>query len=336
MATQVEEQQARDFLKRAEIRTMKKDLQALREVDAVKERNKIVKIKTLEEQEKEQQKKLEQIEENKLQEERAKREEVLQRNEAQEELAEKDLKNYATEQERQQIFLLESQKLALENQVDANNKDKDPALKLEKNKILLQINEVQDGLNKITDEEKKLENEQKLIIEKHQTASADAEKKSLEQRRSELDDQIQETEKKRWEVEKQMQDLDSKTKEIDQSLTQIVNENNELRNKILGIDKSLRDIYSGVIARVEEKRRGQAEEQKAKREELSRVRTGEKEKVQREQWRGQPQKDFFEKAAIPIPARQKIMESAQSEEEQRQKFINDVENWAQPPVAPKK
>ena len=50
MTTQVEEQQARDFLKRAEIRTMKKDLRVLREKDALKERDKIAKIKTLEEQ----------------------------------------------------------------------------------------------------------------------------------------------------------------------------------------------------------------------------------------------------------------------------------------------
>ena len=58
MATQAEETQAKEFLKRAEIRTMKKDLQALREVDALKERGKIAKIRTLEEQRLEQEKKL--------------------------------------------------------------------------------------------------------------------------------------------------------------------------------------------------------------------------------------------------------------------------------------
>ena len=43
-------------------------------------------------------------------------EEVLQKNEGQEKIAEKDLKNYATEQERQQIFLLESQRFGFEKQ----------------------------------------------------------------------------------------------------------------------------------------------------------------------------------------------------------------------------
>ena len=37
MVTQAEEEQAKEFLKRAEIRTMKKDLLALREVDSLKE-----------------------------------------------------------------------------------------------------------------------------------------------------------------------------------------------------------------------------------------------------------------------------------------------------------
>ena len=46
MVTQDEEAQAKEFLKRAEIRTMKKDLRALREADALGERDKIAKIKT--------------------------------------------------------------------------------------------------------------------------------------------------------------------------------------------------------------------------------------------------------------------------------------------------
>ena len=56
MVTETEELQVKEFLKRAEVKTMKKDLQALREVDALKERDKIAKIKTLEEQKLEQEK----------------------------------------------------------------------------------------------------------------------------------------------------------------------------------------------------------------------------------------------------------------------------------------
>ena len=113
MATQAEETQAKEFLKRAEIRTMKKDLLSLREVDALKERDKIAHIKTLEEQQAEQQKKIQEKESL----EKSKREDILQKNEGQERIAEKDLKNYASEQERQQIFLLESERLELAKSV---------------------------------------------------------------------------------------------------------------------------------------------------------------------------------------------------------------------------
>ena len=58
MVTVDEEVQAKEFLKRAEVRTMKKDLLAIREGDALKERDKIAHIKTLEEQRAEQAKKL--------------------------------------------------------------------------------------------------------------------------------------------------------------------------------------------------------------------------------------------------------------------------------------
>ena len=95
MVTVDEETQAKEFLKRAEIRTMRKDLRALREVDALKERDKIAKIKTLDEQLEEKNKAVAPIAvPNK---EKIEREEVLTKNEGQERIAEKDLKNYATE-----------------------------------------------------------------------------------------------------------------------------------------------------------------------------------------------------------------------------------------------
>ena len=91
MVTVDEETQAKEFLKRAEIRTMRKDLQALREVDALGERDKIAKIKTLEEQ----------LEEKRTadqmavpvkpkKDEIAQRQEILERNEGQERIAEKN------------------------------------------------------------------------------------------------------------------------------------------------------------------------------------------------------------------------------------------------------
>jgi len=327
MVTADEEIQAKEFLKRAEIRTMKKDLLSLREVDSLKERDKIVKIKTLEEQRAEQQKKLEVKDAATAATDKAGREEILTKNEGQERIAEKDLKDYATEQERQQIFLFESERLGFEKQIDAIDKEKDPALKLEKNKLLLQRRDQQEKLDSILEQEKKLEGEQKIIIEKEQTTTIASEKKGLEQARWDMDKRIQEVEKKRWETEKQIQDTEAKIKQIDISSEQLVIEKNGLRDKVLGVDKSLREIYSAVMAREEDKRRGQAEEQITKREALSKIKAGENERIQRQQWSGAstsaPKKPL--EIPVPIPVKRKLAESFRAEEEARKKFIQDVE-----------
>ena len=349
MVTEAEELQAKEFLKRAEIRTMKKDLLALREVDALGERDKIVKLKTLEEQLAEK-KKTDELAAAQTTVEKIGREEVLAKNEGQEKIAEKDLKIYATEPERQQIFLLESQRLGFEKQVDAIDKEKDPALKLEKNKLLLKKRDEQDKLNAILEEQKKLEDEQKFIIEKAQTTTIASQRKSLEDSRTDLDKKIQDVEKKRWAVEKEIENIDTRTSQIDKSSDNLVIEKNGLRDKILGVDKSLREIYTVVMAREEEKRKGLAAEQIAKREALAKVRAAEKETVQRQQWspmtiskRKEDEKEYL--SSIPKPARNKLMQSSEKEEEERKKFLSDVETWSQKkegpllkevPMAPKK
>ncbi len=342
MVTTDEETQAKEFLKRAEIRTMRKDLLALREVDTLKERDKIVKLRTLEEQIEEQKKKNEAAASAKtsVEKEKTEREEVLQKNENQEIIAEKDLKNYATEQERQQIFLLESQRLGFEKQIDSIDKEKDPETKLGKNKLLLQKRDQQAKLNSILEQEKKLENEQKFITDKEQTTTIDSQRKSLQESRQDVEKKIEDIEKTRWAAEKEVADTDINIGLIDKSLEQLVTEKNSLRDKILGVDKSLREIYSAVMAREEEKRRGQEQDQINKREALSKIRTEEREKVQREQWSPsalkQPSSSLNFRAPrtkstealekIPRPVREKPIGSSATEAEQREKFLQDVEN----------
>jgi len=250
MPTQAEETQAKEFLQRAEIRTMRKDLIKLRESDSLKERNKIATIKTLDEQLLEKQKTdlaiMAALAPNK---EKIKRNEVLQKNEKQEIIAEKDLKNYANEQERQQIFLLESQRLDFEQQINGIDQKKDSALKLQNNELMLKKRDLQNKLNKILLQEKKIEDEQKLITEKSQSTTIASERKSLESRRWDLDKQIQEIEKIRWDTEKQMQDLNSQKTLADKESEKNISDKNNLQNKILGIDKSLREIYSVIMVR---------------------------------------------------------------------------------------
>jgi len=328
MPTQQEEQQAAEFLKRAEIRTMKKDLQALREVDALKERDKIATLKTLEEQLAE--KKQVQEKEAVAKEQRAKLEQVLEKKSGEEKIAEKDLKNYATEEERQQIFLFESQRLGFEKQIDSIDKEKDPALKLEKNRLLIQRRDQEAKLNSVLEQEKKVVNEQKFIVEREQATTFSSEKKALEQSRSETEKKIQDIEKKRWEAEKQLQDIDSKITKSDSLSEQLVLEKNQLRDKILGVDRSLREIYSVIIAREEEKRRGQSDKQKLEKEALAKIRAAEKEKIQREEWSKTSAPSMQAKPQIPVPVKKglKGRYNAQAEEEQRRKFLQSIEQVA--------
>jgi hypothetical protein len=331
MPTQTEEQQVRDFLKRAEVKTMKKDLRALREIDALKERDKIATIKTLEEQLQEHKTKQEK-EAAQAAAEKAGREEILERHENEEKIAEKDLKNYGTEEERQKIFLLESQRLGFEKQVDAIDKEKDPKLKLEKNNLLLKVRDNQTKLDAILADEQKLENEQKFLAEKAKSSTVPAEQKALEQSRWDADKKIQDTEKKRWAVEKQIEDLNAEISTVDKSSEQLVLEKNGLHQKILGIDKSLRDVYSDIIAREEEKRRGLAAEQVAQREAAAKARADKNEQIQRQEWTGiaakrQPLDQKFKTA--PKPIREKIIKQAEAEEEQRKKFLQEVQNWSE-------
>ena len=344
MPTTEEETQAKEFLKRAEIKTMRKDLLALRETDALKERDKIAKIRTLEEQLDEQQKRNETSASAKVSADREKaaRNEVLQHGETQERIAEKDLKNYGTEQERQQIFLLESQRLGFEKEVDSIDKEKDPALKLEKNNQLLQLRDWQAKLNAILDDEKKLEDQQKFLADKAQASTIPAERKGFEESRWDLDKKVQETEKKRWEVEKQIETINNKIAQVDKSSDSLVTQKNDLKNKILGMDKSLREVYSAIIARVEESRRGELTEQKTEREAAEKTHEEENENVRRQQWSGSTAPKQADKAIkAPMPVRDKIMRTAKSEQDERKKFLQDVDSWSQtgvplPPVPKKK
>lgn len=346
MPTQVEEQEAKEFLKRAEIRTMKKDLRKLREFDALKERDKIAKIKTLEEQRLEQQEALRKKEEERLVAEREKREKILGENAIQERLAEKDLKEYATEQERQQIFIFESQRIAFEKKVEEIDGKKDPALKLEKNNILIEKRGWQEKLNKILEQEKKLESEENFINQKSQESAIASEKKGLEERRWEIEKEVQEIEKKRWQIEKEIENIENKIVENEKSSQSLVVEKNDLNQKILGVDKSLREIYSEVMARVEDTRRGKLEEQRLAKENLSKVRAEEKENIQRQQWR-----PATKIPSIPVPSKNAGVPVApvkksppmstrkepdfSAEEEARKKFMQNVESWAQKGESPK-
>ena len=228
--------------------------------------------------------------------------------------------------------MFESQRLGFEKQIDDIDKVKDPALKLDKNKLLIQRRDEQAKLDAILADEKKMEDDQKFIIEKQQATTVPTERKGLEQSRWDLDKKIQDVEKKRWAVEKQIQEIDTRVGAIDESSEQLVIEKNGLQDKVMGVDKSLREIYSVVVAREEERRRGEAAEQVAKREAMAKIRAGQNETVQRQEWselstkkRAKEDEGYLSKA--PKAVKERLLRSSEIEEEQRKKFVHDVENW---------
>ncbi len=297
MTTEVEELQAKEFLERAQVRTMKKDLLMLREADALKERDKIVNLKTVEEE------KLEGIkkeDEEKEKRERLEREKILHKNTEEEHEAEKQLRDFAEESEKQQIFLLESERLGFEKQVDVFEKEKEPELELEKNDVLIKKRDWEARLKSIIEGEQKIEEEQKFIEAKEHESNVPAEKQGLEERRNELESERQEIEKKRWAVEKELKRLEEKIQFLDVDFKKITAEKNTLKEKIKGTDQLLRAIYTEIIRRVEEKKRGEQDQQKIAELRAAEANLKRKETIQREQRSGMPQVPKKDQALLGV------------------------------------
>ncbi|TSC94995.1 MAG: virulent strain associated lipoprotein [Parcubacteria group bacterium Licking1014_1] len=325
MTTETEELQTKEFLKRTEIRTMKKDLQKLREADALEEKDKIVKIKTLEEV----RQMAEEKEKKSESEGKAGMEKVLFKKDKEEKEAEANLKNYANEAEKQQIFLLESQRFNLESQIRLIEEEKDPDLKLEKNSILLEKRDWEKKLHSILEEEKKLETEQKFISDREKESNVLSEKQSLEKRRWELEEKRQEIEKGRWAIEKKLAEMENKLKKIDEDYEKNIAEKNDLREKIAEIDRTLREVYSKTINRVEGQRIEAEKERTSARGETAEANLQEKENIQREQWRRAPEpkeKEFLKNMSSAL--KEKLSRKTEDEEKNRKKFMENIEKMA--------
>src|SRR3989339_738595 len=305
-----DEAQAKEFLKRIEIITMKKDLRKLREADAIKEKSKIVSggfkktfgfaqdgstpNKAVPEELKEIKEKFE-------------REKILNENYIQEIEAEKQLKNYANEEEKQRIFILESQKINLEKK------------------------EIELKLRDLRSQEEKLEAEEKVISEREKATNVPLEKETLEKTRQDLEAKIQEIEKKRWEVEREISKEDSSIEIVNQDYKKIINEENDLKQRITDIDKQLRQIYSQIVQRIQELKKKEKEDIKTAQTEIAKIETKEKEEVQRNQWARSPSTRYSEKEylrTIPDKVKENLEKQAEAEEEHRRKFLENIETKA--------
>lgn len=339
--TEIEESQAKELLSRTEVRTMRKDLQKLREGVALKERERIVKLKTPEEEKREAEK-VETPEKEVGEKQGQATTEVFERKSEKEREAMTQLKNFATEEEKQKIFYLESEKTELEKQLQTIQKEKEPPLLLQKNKLLLERKETEESLKVFLEKEKEIENEQKFINESEGTTSVPRDKQKLEKKRWQVEGEREGSEKKRWKVEKDLERIENQTKSIDDEYQKVLAGEKVLNDKIEEINNSLKSVYAGIIAKEEEKKRMRKEQKDIESLKQAEVESKRKEEIRRQEWKGRgkvEEKPFLR--GIPEGGGKeklvkKMQEGAVKEAEERKKFLESIEKWAEEsPSVPK-
>jgi len=289
-----QELQTKEYLQRLDIKTMKKDIQRLRDADTLAETERIVVTKTakneygpkqnsqpentVKKQNPEVKPRPVFIKQAAKPEQKTAPKQNLSDNNATDQLKvkiEEGNKKYASENEKQQIFLFESQLVQLKKQLQSVS-DKKLSLASQRSNILTEKENSQRKLSSIIE----------------------AEKSALSE------EQKQEIEKQRWAIEKDIANIENKINNIDQDHKKFKEEENTLKEKIATIDNSLKNIHSSVkkIADQEIKNKQDVSE------------------LQEEYLKG-----FQPSATI---AKEKSTESLKKEEQQRSEFMKEVEKWA--------
>src|SRR3989338_4463787 len=125
-------------------------------------------------------------------------------------------------------------------------------------------------------------------------------------------------EKKRWAIESDLAKLENDIKKLDDWFVIFNSRGSEIKNKITEIENSLKEMYFGISERELEKIKKTAEKK--------RVELEEKERAPENKPTPLPDKEYFK--GIPVAAKEKFASSIKVEEEQRKKFMEDVEQWA--------
>ncbi len=307
MAIDQKDTQAKEFLDRVDIVTMKKDIKRLREADTFKESAKITMAPITSQS--------------------AKTPETVSSLDASPRLEPKkdfsrkitiepaqkspglptskvsgDTKN-ATEEEKQKIFSLESQRTQAEKEIQLSG-EKEHSLDSEKNAIQQEREDWQTKLN---------------------TMREDGQAGSEEQK--------EELEKKRWPVENELEKIENRIKDIDAKHKEIEASKGQLNQKVTQIDNSLKEIYSGIEKRIQETKKTETVNQQpiAPKVEKSRSQSDRGSSMvspsgQTTQTPQEPEKAYLKN--IPAAAKEKLAQSFNSEEAQRRKFLEDIDKWA--------
>lgn len=163
-------------------------------------------------------------------------------------------KQYATEEEKQRIFALESQAAQVQEKIKALGGDKNSSLALEKNQILIAETTQKKALEQLIKEEEKIEIQIKDIETTEAQTNVPEQRQGLEQQRAAKENQRQEIEKKRWAIEKEIESLKNKIQALDANYKKFGNEEGALKANLAQINTSLRQIYFDIIDRQKNKK----------------------------------------------------------------------------------
>lgn len=312
---------------------MKKDLQKLREAVALKEREKIIGIKTpafgrtsLGQKPEERNLNQNQVLENTK---------IFQKKNQEEKEAITEMKNYAQESEKQQILYLEEQKKVLGMTIEVLEKQKEPPLLLQKNQLVIAREEIRKKLEKPLEEVKRKEDEEKMLGEIEQRTALPADKQKLEKKRQAVEKEREVLERSEWATEKELETIENQLKIADEACRKVVEEKNGLKNKLAEVENSLRSVYAGIMNR--EKERISLEKGKKDAESLKQaaITSKRKEGIMEKEWSGREGVsglEFLKK--LPDDAKKErlkkiIQNTTNDEEDQRKKFLENVEKWSE-------
>ncbi len=292
MAIDQQENQAKEFLKREDIVTMKKDIKRLREADAFKESEKIVTTPIASQPPQNTKGVQETLTASLPKPSIVRKDPTAPIQKQPEKLITKvsGNKENATEDEKQKIFLFESQRTEAESQIQA----------LDEKKIALDV--VKSNLQK---EREDWKHRLDATIKGGEVGS----------------EEDQELEKTRWSIEKEFEKVQNRIKDIDAKYKELEVSKNQANQKINDINNSLKETYSTIEKRAGEKHRAEL----ASPQEQPTISPKPRETTRLAQ-KQEPEKPYLKN--VPTVVREKLTQSLNSEEEQRKKFLEDIDAWA--------
>jgi hypothetical protein len=189
-----------EFLKRGEIRTMRKDIAHLREIEAQKERERITTLKTTEEIR-----------------ERRERLEKLKKGE--------ETKKRKTE------------RLKLERELKEILEEKEP-LEIKRNELFKNNTQLEKILRIILAKEVEIEKKERIIEEKEKVSSLPEEKHKLEKERWNAEEERRKIESERWLQEEELKKNKVQLKEADLQYQQILKKEEEIKSSLKRLEEA--------------------------------------------------------------------------------------------------